>query len=269
VSTYDAIVVGARCAGSPTAMLLTHEGYEVLLVERHSPATRSPHTWSTRPGWRPCGDGALLDEVLATGCPPIETYAFDFGPFTIAATAGAAYGPRRTVLDEVLVRAAAAAGPELRERFTVTDLLVEDGRVSGVRGHGQGGRPVTERARMVIGADGLRSLVAREVRPEQYRSKPRLLCGYYAYWSGLPMDGRFEAYIRPDRAFAAWPTNHDLTLLAGGWPYRELEANRTSTFCRCTSSRPSSRRSSRRHRSWSGCWWPCRATSRRWTGSRG
>jgi flavin-dependent dehydrogenase len=53
------------------------------------------------------------------------------------------------------------------------------------------------------------------------------LCGYYTYWSGLPMDGRFETYIRPNRAFAAWPTNDDLTLVIGGWPIAELEANRT------------------------------------------
>ena len=52
------------------------------------------------------------------------------------------------------------------------------------------------------------------------------MCGYYSYWSGLPMDGRFETYIRPHRAFAAWPTNDDLTLVIGGWPYAEFEANK-------------------------------------------
>ncbi|GAA1204243.1 NAD(P)/FAD-dependent oxidoreductase [Pseudonocardia alaniniphila] len=228
MSTYDAIVVGARCAGSPTAMLLAREGYAVLLVDR---AIFPSDTISTHlvhaPGVAALRRWGLLDEVLATGCPPIDTYAFDFGPFTITGSPGVAYGPRRTVLDEVLVRAAAAAGAELRERFTVTGLLVEDGRVTGVRGHGQGGGPVVERARVVIGADGLRSLVARGVRPERYHEKPRLLSGYYAYWSGLPMEGRFEAYVRPYRAFAAWPTNDGLTLVVGGWPYREHAANRT------------------------------------------
>jgi 2-polyprenyl-6-methoxyphenol hydroxylase-like FAD-dependent oxidoreductase len=108
----------------------------------------------------------------------------------------------------------------------VSEVRVEDGRVTGIRGHGKDGRTVTERARVVVGADGLHSLVARAVAPEQYHEKPQLLCGYYAYWSGLPMDGRFETYDRPDRAFAAWPTNDDLTLVIGGWPFREFTANR-------------------------------------------
>ena len=127
----------------------------------------------------------------------------------------------------MLVEAAAAAGAEVRERFTVSEVLVEDGRVTGIRGHGKGGRPVTERAAVVVGADGLHSLVARAVRPGQYHEKPQLLCGYYAYWSGLPMDDRFETYDRPNRGFAAWPTNDDLTLVIGGWPFREFAANRS------------------------------------------
>ena len=90
---------------------------------------------------------------------------------------------------------------------------------------GSGGT-VTERARVVVGADGRHSLVARAVRPEQYHEKPQLLAGYYTYWSGLPMDGRFETWVRPDRGFAAWPTNDDLTLVIGGWPFAEFEANK-------------------------------------------
>lgn len=229
---YDAIVIGARCAGSPTAMLLARHGHRVLVVDR---ATFPSDTISTHlvhpPGVAALQRWGLLDRVVATGCPPIDTYAFDFGPFTIAGAPGTAdspvaYGPRRTLLDKLLVDAAAEAGAEIRERFTVSDLVVDDGRVTGIRGHTKGGATVTERARVVIGADGLHSLVARAVRPEQYHEKPQLLCGYYTYWSGLPMHGRFEAYIRPDRAFAAWPTNDDLTLVIGGWPFAEFEANK-------------------------------------------
>jgi flavin-dependent dehydrogenase len=225
MSSYDVIVVGARCAGSPTAMLLARKGYEVLVVDRASfPSdTISTHLVHA-PGVAALRRWGLLEEAVA-GCPPIETYAVDFGPFTISGRPGTAYAPRRTFLDKVLVDAAAAAGAEVRERFTVSEVLVEDGRVTGIRGHGEGGRGVTERARVVVGADGLHSLVARAVRPEQYHEKPRLLCGYYAYWSGLPADG-FETYDRPDRAFAAWPTNDDLTLVIGGWPFREFAANR-------------------------------------------
>ena len=130
------------------------------------------------------------------------------------------------MLDRLLVDAAAEAGAEVREGFTVEEVLVEDGRVTGVRGHGRRGGSVTERARVVVGADGRHSLVARAVRPEQYHQKPQLLAGYYSYWSGLPTQGRFETWIRPDRGFAAWPTNDDLTVVIVGWPFAELEANR-------------------------------------------
>ena len=229
---FDAIVVGARCAGSPTAMLLARKGYKVLVVDR---ATFPSDTVSTHllhpPGVAALKRWGVLDRLLATACPPIDTYAFDFGPFTISGSPGTdeapvAYGPRRSILDKLLVNAASEAGAEVREGFTVEDVVIEDGRVTGIRGHGDGGRTVTEHARVVVGADGRHSLVARAVGPQRYNEKPRLLCGYYTYWSGLPMDGRFETYIRPDRGFAAWPTHDDLTLVIGGWPFAELEANR-------------------------------------------
>ncbi len=229
---YDVIVVGARCAGSPTAMLLARAGYRVLVVDR---AIFPSDTISTHlvhpPGVAALRRWGLLERVTATGCPPIDTYSFDFGSFTISGTPGAidtpvAYGPRRTVLDKLLVDAASEAGAEMREGFTVSDVVFEDGRVTGVRGHSRNGPIVIEHARVVVGADGWHSLVAKAVRPGQYHDKPRLACAYYTYYSGLPMDGRFEVYVRPDRAFAAWPTNDDLTLVGGCWPFAEFEANK-------------------------------------------
>jgi len=229
----DVIVVGARCAGSSTATLLARYGYRVLAVDR---STFPSDTISTHlihpPGVAALQRWGLLDRVIATGCPPIDTYAFDFGPFTLSGSPGApdfpvAYAPRRTVLDKLLVEAAAESGAEIREGFTVSELVIEDGAVVGIRGHGKNDRrTVSDHARVVIGADGLHSLVARLVGPEQYHEHPPLLCGYYSYWSGLPMGGRWEAYDRPDRAFAAWATNDDLTLVIAGWPYREFEANK-------------------------------------------
>jgi 2-polyprenyl-6-methoxyphenol hydroxylase-like FAD-dependent oxidoreductase len=79
---------------------------------------------------------------------------------------------------------------------------------------------------VVVGADGHHSLVARSVNPEQYNEQPPLQVSYYTYVSGLPMDGRYEVHLRPDRGFAAWPTNDDLTVVIGGWPRSELVANR-------------------------------------------
>jgi 2-polyprenyl-6-methoxyphenol hydroxylase-like FAD-dependent oxidoreductase len=229
---YDVIVVGARCAGSPTAMLLARQGYRVLLLER---ATFPSDTVSTHV-LHPVGVAALarwglLDALVASGCPPIHTYSFDFGPFTISGSPGSeqakvAYGPRRTVLDKLLVDAASAAGVEVREGFIVQELLTEDGRVTGIKGHAKGGETICERARVVVGADGRHSLVAEAVRAEHYNTKPPLLAAYYSYWSGLPMDGRFETYIRAQRGMAALPTHDGLTLVLTGWPYAEFEANK-------------------------------------------
>jgi 2-polyprenyl-6-methoxyphenol hydroxylase-like FAD-dependent oxidoreductase len=231
-SKYDAIVVGARCAGSPTAMLLARKGYRVLVVDRATfPSdTISTHLIHTR-GVTLMRRWGLLDRLVATGCPPIHTYAFDMGPFVLTGAPGTkespvSYGPRRTVLDKLLVDAAAESGAEVREAFTVEEVLMEDGRVTGIRGHGKSGQAVTEHARVVIGADGLYSLVAKTVDPEIYNEKPRLQASYYTYWSGLPMDGHFEAYDRGDRACAVWPTNDGLTLLIVGWPIAEFDANK-------------------------------------------
>ncbi|MEA3184029.1 MAG: hypothetical protein QOJ74_506, partial [Ilumatobacteraceae bacterium] len=172
---YDAIVVGARCAGAPTAMLLARKGYKVLLVDRAGfPSdTVSTHVIHA-PGIAALRRWKLLDQALASGCPPIDTYSFDFGPFTISGVprpadgSSAAYAPRRTVLDKILVDAAAAAGVEVREHFSVEDVMVEDGVVVGIRGHGNGAPTVTERARVVIGAVGRNSRSAKAVQPHQY-----------------------------------------------------------------------------------------------------
>jgi flavin-dependent dehydrogenase len=130
------------------------------------------------------------------------------------------------VLDKILVDAAVRAGAEVREAFTVDEIVVEDGAVVGIRGHDEAGRSVVERARVVIGADGRNSRVARAVSPEHYNEKPMLQWSYYTYWSGLPVDG-MHTVIRPDRGFGLFPTNDDLTLLVLGWPYAEATAYKT------------------------------------------
>jgi 2-polyprenyl-6-methoxyphenol hydroxylase-like FAD-dependent oxidoreductase len=229
---YDAIIVGARCAGSPTAMLLARMGYRVLLLDRATFPSDTISTHVVQPlGVAALSRWGLLDRLVATGCPPLHTYTFNFGRFVLTGSPGnadapVAYCPRRTVLDTLLVEAAVAAGAELREGFAVDEILIESGRVVGIRGHSKDGAAVTEHANVVIGADGRNSRVAAAVQAERYNEKAPLLAACYAYWSGLPMQGRFETYIRPQRGFAAVPTHDDLTLVIAGWPYAELEANK-------------------------------------------
>jgi flavin-dependent dehydrogenase len=229
---YDVIVVGARCAGSPVAMLLARKGYRVLVTDRATFPSDTVSTHIVQPlAVAALARWGLLDRLTSTGCPPVHTYAFDFGPFTISGSPGTvespvAYCPRRIVLDKLLVDAAAEAGAEVREGFTVDEVVFDAGRVVGIKGRSRGGDSVTERAKVVIGADGWHSVIAEAVRPERYSEKPPLLTVYYSYWSGLPIDGRFETYIRPRRGFAAVATHDDLTLVAGGWPHSEFAANK-------------------------------------------
>jgi flavin-dependent dehydrogenase len=223
-ASHDVIVVGARCAGAPTAMLLARAGHRVLLVDRASFPSDTVSTLVIHArGVAALRRWGVLEDVTARGCPAMTTYAFDFGPFTISGTPRAvdgtslAYAPRRTVLDTVLVEAAARAGAEVRQHFTVQDLLFEDGVVVGIRGHEAGGRSVEERARVVVGADGHTSRVARAVGAEEYRAIPVLEHAFYSYWSDLPVDA-FGIWVRDDRAIATIPTDDGLTLVLVGCP---------------------------------------------------
>jgi 2-polyprenyl-6-methoxyphenol hydroxylase-like FAD-dependent oxidoreductase len=224
---YDAIVIGARCAGSPTAMLLARRGFKVLLVDK---ATFPSDTISTHILWphgaEILGRWGLLQRLAATGVPPIcRRMTFDVGPFALRGTIPDAndgmggFCPRRTVLDALLANAAAESGAEVRERFTVDELLIADETVIGIRGHGKGMKPVEERARIVIGADGVNSFVARAVRAPEYDVQPVAACAYYSYFSGLRQDD-IELYVRENAAFGGAPTNDGLHLVMVNWPTR-------------------------------------------------
>ncbi|MGH9036983.1 MAG: NAD(P)/FAD-dependent oxidoreductase [Acidimicrobiia bacterium] len=225
-------MVGARCAGSPTAMLLARQGYRVLLVDRASfPSdTMSTHC-VTPPGVARLAGWGLRERVAASGCPPISRMTLDLGDFALTGSPPAIdgvadqYCVRRTVLDAILVEAAVEAGAELRERFVVRELLLEDGRVAGVQGVGRDGTEVTERARLVVGADGLHSVVARAVEASTYAERPSLTCFSYAYWSGVALDGA-EFHLRDGRAIFAFPTNGGLACIGMEWPVAEARAFR-------------------------------------------
>lgn len=231
---YDAIIVGARCAGSPTAMLLARKGYRILLVDK---TTFPSDTISTHILW-PHGAElmdrwGLLNGLAATGCPPVaRRLIFDVGPFAlkggvVEANAGrGGFCPRRTVLDKLLVDAAMEAGAELREGFTVERLLWDGDRVAGITGHGRTGESVDERAHVVIGADGIYSQVAKAVLAPEYDVAPPLTANYYSYYSGFDADD-IEMYIRVHHAVGCFPTHDGLTLIAVLWPSNRFHEVRT------------------------------------------
>lgn len=225
---FDAIVVGARCAGSPTAMLLARAGYRVLLLDR----TEFPSdTLSThlihQPGVAALARWGLLETLRASGCPPLNRALYEVADVRIDGCARgvegqrAGYAPRRHILDTILVEAATAAGAELRERCRVAGLLRDDtGRVVGVEGVRDGIR-FAERAHLVIGADGMRSTVAQLAGAAYTVRDPKLTCAYYSYWADVP--AAFELYEKADGWVAAVPTNDSATLVLTYFPQSRFE----------------------------------------------
>jgi flavin-dependent dehydrogenase len=238
---YDVIIVGARVAGSATALLLARRGLNVLVLDR---ATFPSDTLSTHqvqvPGVARLARWGVLDQILAAGTPATRSVRFDQGEAVISGRFpeydGADFmcSPRRTLLDKVLVDAARAAGAEIRENFTVDELLQDNGTVTGVRGREKGAPVVTEQARLLIGADGKHSLVAGAVRARAYRAKPPQSLAFYTYWEGVPVDGG-AMYGRPGRALGAWPTNDGLLMTYLAWPiarFSEFRQNVEGNFLR-------------------------------------
>ncbi len=145
MSGYDAIIIGARVAGSSTAMLLARKGLRVLALDRAQFPSDTLSTHQVQlPGVARLARWGLLDAIASAGTPATRRVRFDPGPAVLEGRylefegVDALYSPRRRLLDTVLVEAARAAGAEVRERFTVDEIVTEDGRVTGIRGHEPG-----------------------------------------------------------------------------------------------------------------------------------
>ncbi|MEX0683785.1 MAG: NAD(P)/FAD-dependent oxidoreductase [Dehalococcoidia bacterium] len=223
---YDAIVVGARVAGAPTAMLLARKGHKVLLLDRDSfPSDIMSTHYIHLAGQVRLQNWGLLDKVIATGAPWITKRTLHINGMAIqppdppipAGLSTDTLCPRRYILDTILVDAAVAAGAELWPGFPVRELLWEDGRVVGVRG-GPRGEEVEARARIVIGADGLHSTVAKEVKPEEYDTVESLTFGYYNYWTGIEDTGMHIYFFNDSYGILVFPTNDGKTCIGVGGP---------------------------------------------------
>jgi flavin-dependent dehydrogenase len=223
---YDAIVVGARVAGAPTAMLLARKGYKVLLVDRDEfPSDIMSTHFIHLPGIVRLENWGLLESLLETGCPPINKSTIHFGDAyfspprlsdMIPGLPESTVCPRRVILDKLLVDAAIESGAEFRPKVSVQELIWDDDKVVGIRAQSNGTR-VEERAKIVIGADGLHSRVAREVKPAEYNVLPSLTFAYYTYWSGLEMEG-INFFFFEDLGILAFPTHWGQICLGVGGP---------------------------------------------------
>lgn len=232
---FDVIVVGARCAGSPLAIMLARAGLKVCLVDR----ARFPSDTPSTHGIQPAGVHVLWDlglrERLAGVAAAVDhgNIAFEDVRFEIGDLVGRVGAPmlniRRLTLDTLLVEAAAEAGADVRTGTAMVGLVVENGRVAGV--HTRSGEL---RAPLVVGADGVRSAVARFAGAQEYHRMP---CGrifVWAYYEGAEAD-RSSVWLGgiDDHGFLASPTDAGLFMVAvvpSGHRKRDVLADRPAAI---------------------------------------
>ena len=234
-TTYDVIVVGARVAGAPTAMLLARKGHRVLLVDK---ATFPSDTISTHnltlAAMASLKRWGLYDTIAASDCPPVDRVLFDIEGLILEGWDGPfegiekMYNVRRSALDEILVRAAEEAGVDVRQGFNVDELIIEDGVCRGIRGRSRNGEALVARASIVVGADGRHSRVAAAMGAAEYNTAPSKTFTYYSYYAGLDMKGRMEFYDREGATIVAQPTSGNLAMVAVIQPialFKQCRAN--------------------------------------------
>jgi flavin-dependent dehydrogenase len=219
-SRYDVVVAGARCAGAATAMLLARKGLRVLVVDRGQYGTDTLSTLALmRGGVAQLESWGLLGAIEAEGTPVVRSTSFHYEerevriPIKARGGVPGLFAPRRSLLDRLLVDAAREAGAEVVYGLRVADLLRDgDGRVAGVSVEDGNGEAVRIAADVVVGADGLRSTVARLAGMEPYRTGRCASATIYGYFSGLENDG-YHWHFSPGASAGLIPTNGGLTLV--------------------------------------------------------
>lgn len=212
---YDAIVIGARCAGAATAMLLARAGARVLAVERttYGSDTMSTHALM-RTGVLQLSKWGVLPAVMAEGTPAILRTTFHYGQESISIAikpkrqVDYLCAPRRTVLDRVLVDAAREAGADVRHGVALVALRKgTDGRVIGVRLKGDEGSVVEVDCDILIGADGRQSAVARLVGADTYLESSSSSGCVFGYFEDLADHGSHWHFVE-NAAAGRIPTNN-------------------------------------------------------------
>jgi 2-polyprenyl-6-methoxyphenol hydroxylase-like FAD-dependent oxidoreductase len=217
---YDVIIIGARCAGAATAMLLARAGVGVLVIDQ---AARGTDTLSThalmRGGVLQLARWGLLDAIKGAGTPAIEKTTFHYGEDAVEIRikprdgVDALYAPRRTVLDPLIADAAAASGATVSYRTRLHELVRDPrGRVTGaVVEHAGYSRTIA--AALVIGADGLNSTVVKRVGAEAYRIGDHVGAVIYTRVAGLDIDAGYHWHYAPGTSIGVIPTNGGETLV--------------------------------------------------------
>jgi flavin-dependent dehydrogenase len=217
-SRYDVVVAGARCAGAATALLLARRGLRVLVVDRgqYGSDTLSTHALM-RGAVVQLSRWGLMGALEAAGTPIVRSTSFHYAErevrLEIKPRDGVAglLAPRRAVLDRLLVDAARAAGAEVVYGLRVSDLVrSSQGRVAGVVVEDGDDNLFRILADVVVGADGLRSTVARLAGAEAYTTARHAGGVVYGYFYGLPNDG-YHWHFRPGASVGRIPTNDGLS----------------------------------------------------------
>lgn len=229
---YDVVVVGARVAGSATALHLARAGHRVALLDRAGPPADTTSTHALiRTGVLQLRRTGVLDRIIAAGTPPVRRVDLVFGPEHVSFPVVDAFGvdtyyaPRRTILDTILLEAAVEAGVEFHPDVSITGVSRDDtGRVNGTFARTGEERDTWVRARHVVGADGSNSRVARSVDAailRQRRPNNAMVYGYFAGVEAAGYDFRFVEH----RNVGVVPTNDDLTLVFAGGPIAQAHAD--------------------------------------------
>lgn len=190
---YDAIVIGARCAGASTAMLMARHGARVLLIDRSAEGSDTLSTHALMRGAvMQLHNWGVLPAIIAEHTPPIRRTSFIYGeadPIDIDLSDSfgtqALYAPRRTVLDRQLVRAAREAGVDTIFGVSMAGVITgSNGRVEGVTIRGREGTHAIA-CDLVVGADGRNSPLARHVGAGTIKRGTNMSQVVFGYFRGL------------------------------------------------------------------------------------
>jgi flavin-dependent dehydrogenase len=224
---YDAAVVGARAAGAATAMLLARRGLRVLAIDR---ATYGSDTLSSHALMRGAVNRlhrwGLLGKVWEAGTPAITKASFRYGAEVLdidVPTSEEIPGlaaPRRTVLDPILVDAAMLAGAEVHHETRLLRIDSDEaGRVRGVElgfADGSTGAISTD---LLIGADGLRSCVARQLDVPVTRQGANASAFVMRYFTDVDLPASTYSWLyRPGLGAGVIPTNADTFCVFAAMP---------------------------------------------------